>query len=533
MAIDGLFLHFLVKELNGKLTNGRINKIVQISPFDVILQVHNNKPYNLMLSSSRSNPRILITRQDFKAPNNPYNFCMVLRKYIERGIILVFEQVENDRIVVINIKSTNELGIDATYKLILELTGKYANIILTDEEYTIIDSVTKHINLTDDSKRLIMPKAHYNFIESTQINPFNITDLNYSVTELQGISKFHQQFINDNLQDFLNHEVIPSKYIIDNKVFLSPFKFSKYKSITYPTLSTMLDEESIESTKESNPNYSYLKKIINRKLNLLNHKIDNLNSDIDSAKTHTSDLLKGRLLQTYLYEVKKGMKEIVLKDFETNENVLIELDPLKTPTENMQKYFKSYKKSLNTLKYANEQIKITNDQISYFLELSTQIEIGLQSDIEEIKNELINQGFIKSNKKSKMKTNILQSIKKYTVNSAIIYVGKNNIQNTYIISNLGKPNDYWFHVKDYPSAHILIKSSNLDERLIRIGAQLASINSKFSKSNSVMVDYTKFKNIKKIPNSLGCKVTYTNQSSIYIDPDMDTLTKLLTNNGDE
>lgn len=534
MALDGLFIHYLVNELRNELLDSRINKIIQTTPSDIILQIHSKTNKNLLISSSTLNPHMNFTEKDFNAPNNPYNFCMVLRKYIERGIITDLSQINNDRIIILSIKSNNELGDDEYYKLVIELTSKNANIVLTTDKLVIIESLNKHFNM--NGQRIIIPKAQYEPLLSDKINPFTMDESSFNVNDLEGISKFHQQFINnyEDLKNLLSKEVKPSKYIINNKVFLSPFSFNNYDHESYESLSKLIDENTSLSSDQTNPTYTFLKKFINKKIQLLNNKIANLEGDIENAKKHQDDLIKGQLLQSYLYQIEKGMKSITLFNYLNNEDITIELDPLKSPSANMQKYFKSYKKSLNTLKYVKEQIDITNNLIEYFDELLTQIEISKQSDLEEIKQELINNGFIKANKTKKGKTNISKSIKKILIDDKIIiYIGKNNQQNAYIISQLGKPNDYWFHVKDAPSAHILIKTSNLNERLIRICAHLASLNSKYSKSSSVMVDYTMFKYLKKIPNTLGCRVTYTNQSTIYIDPDNNILNKLIKEKSQE
>ena len=537
MAIDGLLIHYLTLELKEKITGARINKIIQSDPYTFEFVLHNFQQFNLLINLTRSNPTLYLTKDQLKAPNNPYNFCMVLRKYLEHGIINDISQYENDRIITFAVTSLNELGDAINYSLIVELTGKTSNLILCLNDLTIIDALTKQFSL--DSPRLIIPKAKYEYLTSTKDNPF--TNLNTSSP--QGFANFHLQQLTEftDLSDFLKQKVLPTKYLIDNKTFYSPFcnpAFPNYQ--TYDSFSKMLDEGTSE-IKESNPEYNSLKKIIKRKISLLNNKMVNLDSDLAKAKKHEGDNHLGILLKTYLYEIKKGMKDVTVLDFETNDYITINLDPLLSPIQNMERYFKQYKKSLTTFSKVAEQKELTLNEIAYYNDLLLALDLAyetnslLKSDntdalVQDVKDELINNHLLQINKKkAKKKTS---NIKQYKVGDATIYVGKNVTQNNQIINKIGKPNDYWFHVSESPSAHVIIKCEELNERLIRICAHLVALNSKYEISSSVKVDYTHFKNVKKIPNTIGCNVTYTHYKSIYIDPSLDVLNQLI-NNEDE
>ena len=531
MAIDGLLIHFLTDELQNKIRGARINKIIQADPYTFEFILHNYQQYNLLINLNRSNPRFYLTKDLLKAPNNPYNFCMVLRKYLEHGIINAIEQYENDRIVIFHLTSLNELGDVIEYRLIVELTGKTANLILCFADLTIIDALTKQFSL--DSPRLIIPKAKYEFLASNKLNPFT----NQNTTNPQGFANFHlQQLQEQDLKSFLSQPVIPTKYQIENKTFYSPFLNKGYPNYkTYPSISEMLDEETNE-IKESNPEYNLLKKIIRRKITLLTNKLTNLDGDLEKAKKHQDDNHLGILLKTYLYDVKKGMKEIKVIDYETNQEIKITLDPLLSPIQNMERYFKQYKKSLMTFTKVAEQKQVTLDEIAYFNDLSLALDLAYETNsllksenndalIQDVKDELIKCHLLQNKKKSMKKKP--SNIKQYALDDALIFVGKNVTQNNQLIAKLGKPNDYWFHVADSPSAHVIARCGELNERIIRICAHLAALNSKYEASSSVKVDYTFFKNVKKIPNTIGCNVTYTHQKSIYIDPSLETLNTLL------
>ncbi|MBR2891480.1 MAG: NFACT family protein [Bacilli bacterium] len=535
MAIDGILIHHLVNEFRPLLINGRINKIIQSNQTDIVFQIHNFKTYNLLISMSYTAPRVLISLEKPYAPLNPFNLCMVFRKYLDRGIIRNIEQIDNDRIIVFHIEAKNEMGDTILYKLIVEIMGRSSNLILTNESYTIIEVMKKHFPSIQETSRIMIPKAQYEFPSKRGlINPFKITDeANLDISLLEGVAKYHQVEINylNSLKSFLDKPIKPTIIEVENKKIFTPYNLESIDGnrTHFENISLMLEKYFEQNSKNENPFYSTIQKIVSRKISLLYTKIDNLNNDLENANSHLDDLIKGQLIQTYLYKIKKGMTEITLPSFDNTTFFNISLDPKKSPTDNMQKYFKNYKKSISANHHINKQLEITRNEISYLETILSQLEFVNHQELQEIKQELIQHSIIKDDKKNKIKTNSLKAITKYETEDAKFYVGKNNLQNNFLTHQFARKNDYWFHVKDMPSAHIILQTNNLNERNIRIAAHLAALNSKYEKSSSVAVDYTLIKNIKKIPNRPGCFVTYTDQKTIYIDPSLDDLHKLLKN----
>lgn len=532
MAFDGILIHHLVSELNNNLSNGRINKIIQPNPTDIILQIHNHHTYNFLISMSYNNPRFYLINEKPQSPLNPYNFCMVLRKYLERGIIKEIIQIENDRIVIVKIENKNELGDTIIYNLIIELMGRSSNLILTLPNYQILDVMRKHFP-SDDTTRIMIPKATYQFPDTRGLlNPFtndiDIEDINL----VEGASKIHKEEIKTigSVEKFIKQNLCPTIYFLDKKQIFSPYNLYSINAPkkSFNTISELLNEQFKENVKADNPDFHRIQKLLKNKINLLTSKITNLEGDLESSKSHADDLIKGQLLQSSLYNIKKGTTTITLRSFDDTEDYTITLNPLKTPTENMQMYFKNYKKSINAEKHINEQIEIAKNEIIYLNTILSQIEFVNTVEMNDIKAELIANNYLKENKKiTKTKQNSIKNITKYSIEGSEFFVGKNNLQNNYLTHSFAKNNDYWFHVKDMPSAHVILRTNQLEERNIRIAAHLAGLNSKYDKSNSVPIDYTEVKNIKKVPGMKGCFVTYTNQKTIYIDPSFDDLKNLL------
>ncbi len=529
MPIDGCFIHYLVNELNNELNNAIINKIYEPSPTDIILELRvKGKNYNLLLSSSLNSPRICIYNDSFQNPDTPYNFCMVLRKYIERGTIKSITQYNNDRIVILNILTHNELLDDYEYYLILELMGRNSNLILTNNDYIILDSLRK-LSISEDNDRLIIPHAKYEFKKSlNNINPFTCEIDN--INDLQGVSKKLLNELNnkssEEIKKYLNQKINPVTYLIDNKLDFYAYPLNDDIKVinSYNNLSDLINDYYKQTSYINNSKSIELINLIKKELKKNVILKDHLESDLDTAKENLKLENIGILLQSNLYKVNKGDKELIVSNyFNNNEEVIIKLDPLLDPSDNLKKIFNIIKKAKKALIKVNDQIELVNNEIDYLNNTLFDISISSNDEIDEIKLDLFNHGILKQKKfksSKKFKINLL----KYEIDDCLIYIGKNSIQNDYLTNKVAASNDLWFHVKDMPGSHVVIHVPNNDknyvftEELIRFSANKAAYYSKAKLSSSVPVDYTYIKYVKKINGISGYHVTYTNQHTIYIDP---------------
>ncbi|MBQ8293514.1 MAG: NFACT family protein [Bacilli bacterium] len=536
MPIDGVFVHYLTCELNETLKGGRINKIYQPHPLDLIFQVRNNNTnYQLLLSSNLNAPRINITGRKYDNPDKPYTFCTNLRKYLERGFIESITQISNDRVVKITINSFNELGDEVTLYLFLELMGRNANIILTDKNLKIIEAIRHFLPDTINSNnRIILPKVTYEIpLRTKNTNIFSdLSDqeLLNNAFDLEGCSKLFLDEVNylSSIKSIINRPLQPVFYPKNPKNFyVFPLKHLEDDYQIFPTLSLLLDFVYKEENKKAGVEYHNLSTFVKREINKLNSKLKNLNKDRDKALPHLEDKTLGLLIQANLWQIKKGDTSFTTTNFyQNNEEITINLDPLLDPSTNMKRYFTLAKKAENTLKHYKIQTDITLKELQYLDGIKEAIEYADRLTLLEIKQELVNNGYLKENKKQTKKLKI--SYTHYIIDDAEMWIGKNNLQNDYLTNHLAKPNDYWFHVKDAPGSHVILRCSELNEKLIRLASLAASLYSKYRKSSSVAVDYTMRKYIKKIPGLKGCEVTYTNQKTIYIDPDEELFQSMLS-----
>ena len=554
MAFDGFFVRKLVEEFNESILYSRINKINNLSNDEFIFSIRKGKNLKLYVSANSSASRIQLTNNSYENPQTPSNFCSVLRKYLMGGIIEEINQINNDRIIKFKIKNFDELGYEKYYFLITELMGKHSNIILTNSDNIIIESLKNSYSLefsrsTISNMEYVLPPTVKKY------NPFNFSeysdlicdknDKKFLIKNFYGVSSvLNNYFLNieeDALESFREFCKNFSSYneptLLKNGNKNDFYYFdiiSNKDNIKFDSLSRLLDFYYMDIQKESsNKNTEKeLFSFIKNKLSRLNKKLKILNKELLEAKEKDDFKLKGQLLISNIYLFKNNIPEVVtLQNFfsENLEDISIELDPNISIEKNSEKYFELYKKNKRTIENLYEQIDITKKDISYFETLSFQIENAGKTDLLEIKEELINSGYLKKdkNKKSTKKKNNYLIIK---YNGIDIYVGKNNIQNDTITNKLARRDYLWFHAKDIPGSHVVIFDNNPDKETKRVASMLAGYFSKFKNENYVSVDSTLIKNVKKISGAKPGMVTYTDQKTVKQKIDKIFINELLVKN---
>ena len=513
MAFDGFFVRKMVRELEESIVNGRINKVNNLSTDEFIFSVRKGKNLKLFVSANPSSSRIQLTNNSYENPSTPSNFCSVLRKYLTGGIILEINQLNNDRIIIFKIKNFDDLGYEKYYYLITELMGKHSNIILTNEENIILESLK-------NSYSLEYKRSNFYGVSALLNNYFKKT----SSTELKdSFVSFCRDF------DSYYKPVLIEENGKKDFYFFNVKEFSK----EFESLSQLLDYYYMDIAKEAiNKNTDRnLFNFIKAKLNRLNKKIEILTSELEQAYSRDDYKLKGQLLISNIYLFKREIPEIVtLQNFYSEDlsDIEIELDPNLTIEKNSEKYFNLYKKNKRTIENLIEQIDIAKKDIEYFETIKFQLENADKTDIAEIKEELIANGILKE----KVKINKKKNKRNYFIvnhNGIAIYVGKNNLQNDAITNKLARRDYLWFHAKDIPGSHVVIFDNNPGEDTIEVASMLAAYYSKFKNEEYVNVDRTLIKNVKKITGAKPGLVTYTGQKTVKQKIDKVFIGQLLTN----
>ena len=552
MSFDGNILRKVTSELNKTLLTGRINKIYQLSKYDLLFVINSKSGKNqLLISSSPSYSRIHLSKMVYEKPDTPPAFCMFLRKHLEGGIIEKITQISNDRIIIFDVRKRNELGDMTIKKLVFEVMGRHSNLVITDSNFKILDAIKKVMPF-DGKERTIFPGAIYQVPSSNKVDPYDVIKRNelLSIPENINENSFLNNFIGFSpllareIMYRFNNSKIPIKEIFDSILKESnPQIISSKRDTFYFTSLTHLEGivKEFDSVNELLDRYYYerdtidiikqkskdIVKFIKNNISKAKTKIEKLNKDLINTSSRDKYKIKGELIQANLYNISKGDRVLECINYYDNSEIKIDLDIKKTPVQNSEKYFKKYKKLKTSIPYINRQIKEAKNEMRYFEELLHQVQNASLKDIEEIKDELIDKKYLKQKlvkRKRKKKPNYETYFDKDDVE---ILVGKNNIQNEFITHKLAKHNEVWFHVKGAPGSHVVVrKTLPLSETTIRTAAQLASYFSKLKTSSSVPVDYVEVRYIKKVPGKINSFVTYKNNKTIYIDPDNDFILKL-------
>lgn len=543
MALDGILLNKLLEDIEN-LIPFKINKIYKISNTEVLFHLRNkDEKTNLIISCHPEYNRINLTKENYPTPDEPGNFIMLLRKHIEGGLVIGINKSKLDRWCSFKIQVRNTLGDKIIKNLHIELMGKYANIILVDENKKIIDAL-KRIPPFENNKRTVQPGSIFtDIIPQNKLDPFNTSLINKDISlqsQFLGFSSLLEKEVeyrlknNENFADIMN-EIKNSKSLFiankNNEDFSHCLKLKHLNNNNEYPLHKGIDvlyfhkEEKDRIKQLSFDIYKTVKKELKHQKNKLPKLEQSLLEALDNNKYREY----GELLYAYNINDTKGKTSIELESFNDGKIINVPLDSKLDGKANAKKHFQKYEKLKKGKIHIQEQINICKDEIEYFEGISQQLEIISFDDAKEIAQELINNGYIKkknNNKKQKNKKQNLPNIAYININDSKIIFGKNNIQNDIVTFKLARKEDLWFHTKDFHGSHVILKSSNPTEEEIRLAANIAAYFSKGRYSSSVPVDYCNVKDIKKIPGSKLGKVSIQNQKTIYIDPDEDKINSL-------
>ena len=530
MALDGITLYKVKEDLDTYLPI-RINRIAETSKTEIVFNVHaQNSRRSLLMSFHSSYNHICLSERSFPTFNDPSTFVMVLRKYILNGIIYKIEQFAYDRYLLMHVRARNELYDEKEYILSVELMGKYANLILVDEENRIIDALKK-IPPYENTRRTILPGAVFTLPEKQdKQDPFANPDIDLDeslVRQLQGFSKLLEEEVRYRLKEE-SFEQIMTEIRNSKNLYISRspqdvyFHVIPLKHLQLPYTQCDIQQGfdeiySRDDEKERIRNIADdLFKTIRRQIRHYDTKIAKLQASLEEALNLEYDRHCGELLYMADDLEAKGLKQVTITDYEGKQET-IPLDPRLSIKANANRYYTRYQKKRKGQVYIKEQLEIAENERQYFESLDQQLSIADYNDALDIKEELSRFGYLK-NKGAKNKKKKKVSLYQIEVDGHLITFGKNNIQNAYLSFEYARPNYTWFHAKQFHGAHVVVDTPQPDEKLLRICADLAAYYSKGRMSSSVPVDYCLVKELKKVKGAKPGFVTFHSYKTIYIDP---------------
>ena len=584
MALDGIVISNVVSELNQKLVGGRITKIAQPEKDELILTIKAKESYRLFCSAGAGLPLIYLTSDNKPSPLTAPNFCMLLRKHLNSARILEISQPGLERIVNIKIEHLNELGDLCIKTLVIELMGKHSNIIFVDESNHVVDSI-KRISGFVSSVREVLPGREY-FIPHTQdkLDPLTLTEESFRTyitsksmpiqkaiystltgfsplianelvhrasiderkpaNELSEIEMIHLYSMINRMIDEIKEGKFTPCIAYDNK---TPVEFSSVPLTLYDNL----DIKPYDSISEVLETYytkknaitrirqksADLRKIVQTSIERSSKKYDLQLKQLKDTESRDKYKVYGELITAYGYNLEPGAKELTCLNYYTNEEIRIPLNELYTPMENAKRYFEKYNKLKRTFEHLSQLSLETKEELEHLESIRTSLDIAVaEEDLVQLKEELMDFGYVK--RKYKQKNPNQKSMKKVKITSKPfhyistdgyhMYVGKNNFQNDELPFNFAVGNDWWFHAKNMPGSHVIVKTNGdeLPDRTFEEAGRLAAYYSSGRENDKVEIDYTEKKNVKKPSGGKPGFVVYYTNYSLMASPDISDISKV-------
>ena len=572
MAFDGITVHALTYELKNILSGGRINKIAQTEKDELILTIKGASGQNrLLICANPSLPLVYITSTNKPAPLTAPGFCMLLRKHINNGRIVDVTQPGLERIIDFKIEHLDEMGDLCTKHLIVELMGKHSNIIFLDDNNHIIDSI-KRINAGISSVREVLPGREY-FIPNTsgKVNPFEADRVSFvsligskaepsdkaiygsytgispqlaneicyragidpntpasvlSENELAHLAGIFTNAIDDIRDNNFSYNIIYEHDIPKEFMVVTPSMYEGLTVVPCETASSMLekyyaDKNLVTRIRQRSAD---LRQVVNTALERNYKKYDLQSKQLKDTDKRDKYRIYGELLNTYGYNIPEGSSSFEALNYYDNTMITIPLDKDLTARENSVKYFAKYNKLKRTYEALSELITQTKDEIEHLESIATSIDIATSyDDLIQIKEELVNFGFIKSHqagRKDKAEHSKSKPWHYVSSDGFDIFVGRNNIQNEELTFKMASGNDWWFHAKNMPGSHVIVKCDNkeLPDSTYEEAAALAAYYSKGRAQEKVDVDYVQKKHLSKVAGKAPGFVIYHTNYSMTIAP---------------
>ena len=575
MALDGAFLRFIKTELEEKLIGLRVEKVFQPNRDELVVAFRGvSGAYKVLMSARANSPRVNITQYPPENPQTPPMLCMLLRKRLTGAKLKEITQYQLERVIRFTFDATDELGDKIELSLIVEIMGKYSNVIFVDGSGNVIDAL-KRVDMTMSSQRLVLPGVEYRLPPpQDKLNPLEVTadeiigrirssgkaqKLNKAIlsavqgfspvvcrelehltgrgAELDTLSMTDEQysrlgfFLKRTLGEIGDNKGIPCMVqdLNGKPIDFSFMNILQYgtaaKTVRFESFSELLDSFYLErdKTERMRVKGQDLLRLLTNITERLTRKINTQKIELANSEDREPLRIKGDLLQANLYRIEKGMTEIEVENFyeENMPMIKIKLNPALTPGQNAQKYYKDYRKAKNAQQYLTVEIEKAQQELLYIDTVFDSLSRAeTERELAEIKQELIEGGYIKRIRSRQKIKGTLPPLEFTSKSGLKISVGRNNVQNDKLTLKTARNYDLWFHTKDIPGSHTIIVSQGEtpDDETILYAAQLAAYHSRAKESSKVPVDYTLIKYVSKAVGAKPGMVIYKNQKTLFVKP---------------
>ncbi|MDD5952395.1 MAG: NFACT RNA binding domain-containing protein [Oscillospiraceae bacterium] len=579
MALDGIFLRHLRQEIEETAQNAKVDKIYQPNREELVLSLRTRyETYKLLLSARANSARVHFTTESIENPKQPPMLCMLLRKRLTSAKLVKVRQNELERVLFLDFDVYNELGDLVRLTLVIEIMGRYSNVIFLDGNGVILDAL-KRVDEDMSSERLVLPGLPYrspppqhklSLLETAPEQVLHIMEesakqrslSNQLLDTLQGVSPVvcrelesrvcgavpttvpllsapQRQVLLSLLKDLADKakEVSGTPFLAVNVTTGKPLDFSFLPITQYgalgqcreePSFSALLDDfyQERDRLERMKVKTQGLHRVLTTASERLSRKVNLQQGELRQCTQREQLKICGDLINANLYRLKKGDTLVSLCNFYEPEQpmVAVKLNPLLTPSQNAQKYYKEYRKAKTAEEKLQEQIAMAQEELQYLDTVQEELSrASTEQELSEIRQELLEQGYIRQTKQKKQKGKIPAASAPMEFSSSDgfrILVGRNNRQNDRLTMKMANNNDLWLHVKDHPGSHTVIVSDHkaISETAILEAAQIAAYFSRCRESSQVPVDYTEVRHVSKPNGAKPGMVIYTHQKTVYVTP---------------
>ena len=564
MAYDALSLSVLANEFNSLLVGGKITKIYQPEKDEIVLFVFNKVTRKLVISANATVNRIHLTDMPTDNPKTAPSFCMLLRKHVTNATITAVKQMPYERVLDFSLVGSDELGYKTQLHLVFELTGKTSNIILTDCNYVILDSI-KHLPQDMDCKRLIMTGAQYNFfLPQDKLFPFDFprvreflstcnAPLRHALAEnLLGVSN---ATVNEILYgiDENDHTTINNDKVIQRLSYyeknlkaptpcvvmqhgapmdVCPFPYQSVKGelTHFDTLNAAHDHYYylLDKTQRFNDKAKAITQVVKNAISRTEKKLAAQRQSLLDAENRETLRQYGDLILSNIWKIHQGCETLTCENyFDNNTTVTVPLDKMLSPQQNAQAYYKKYRKAKSAVEHNQKLVEENTRLLEYLQTVRESLRYCTEADdLAEIRSELVAIGLVKETHTGKKKQ-IEPPVKPlcYNVHGYTVYVGKNNLQNNHVTFKLARQTDVWLHTQKIHSSHVAIIAQDgeiIPDQVIVGAAEICAYYSQGNGGAKIPVDYTQRQNVKKPNHAPPGFVVYNTYQTILVTPNRHT-----------